>query len=212
MGEVLRQPGERAQYLYFPIDGIISKLRLTVDGDSTEIIMVGNEGAVGRRAFMGNDNSSTLEVVVRVAGSAWRVDGALFKTEFRHSQTLHDLMLRYLEAQLAMITQTAVCNRFHSIDQQLCRWMLLIIDLLPPNHLKLLMTQELIASTLGVSREEVSRAACKLQRVRVVRYKRGQITVLDRPGLERASCECYAVIKKEYYDRLPGNPVDGYAV
>lgn len=212
LGEVLHQPGELVRYLYFPIDGILSLLYLTDIGDSTEICIVGNEGVVGLPAFVGDGNRSNFETFVQGAGSAWQLDGALFKAEFHRSQAIQDLMLRYLETQLAMIAQTAVCNRFHSVDQQLCRWLLLSLDRLPSNHVKLLMTQELIANMLGVCREEVSRSASKLQRAKIINYKRGEITVLDRSALERACCKCYSVVKKESDRLLPGEPGGGYAV
>lgn len=205
-GKVLHRPGELVQYMYFPIDGIISRLCITDVGSSTEVTMVGNEGVIGLRAFMGNDPRSTLESVVQGVGSAWRLEGKLFKAEFHRSQAIQDVMLCYFETQLTVIAQKAVCNRFHNIDQQLCRWLLSSLDRLPLHHVKLLMTQEMIANMLGVSREEISRAACKLQHAGIIHYQRGQIVVLDRSALEHACCECYAVIKQEIDRQLPGEP------
>ena len=169
-------------------------------GASAEISVVGNEGLVGVSLFMGGE-STPSRAVVQSAGIAYRLRGQRLKDEFnRHGELLH-LMLRYTQALITQMAQTAVCNRHHSIDQQLCRWLLLSLDRLPDNRLT--MTQELIANMLGVRREGVTEAAGKLQRLGVIDYARGHITVLDRPGLERLSCECYAVVKRETDRLLP---------
>ena len=186
------------QHVYFPTDAIVSLLYIMKDGASAEIAVVGNEGAVGVSLFMGGETTPS-RAIVQSAGSAYQLSGRRLKEEFeRHGQLLH-VLLRYTQSLITQMSQTAVCNRHHSIDQQLCRWLLLSLDRLSSNRLE--MTQELIADMLGVRREGVTVAACKLQDLGVIRYSRGHITVLDRPKLEKLSCECYAVVKKET-DRL----------
>ena len=200
LGMVLYEPGDVMRYVYFPIDCIVSLLYVMENGASAEISVVGNEGLVGVSLFMGGE-STPSRAVVQSAGNAYRLNGQLMKDEFnRHGETLL-LMLRYTQALITQMAQTAVCNRHHSIDQQLCRWLLLSLDRLPSNRLT--MTQELIANMLGVRREGVTEAAGKLQKLAVIAYSRGEITVLDRPKLESLSCECYAVVKKETDRLLP---------
>jgi CRP-like cAMP-binding protein len=197
LGDVLYEPGDTLRHVYFPTDAIVSLLHVTENGSSAEIAVVGNEGLIGIALFMGGESTSS-RAVVQSAGFAFRLPGEKLKKEFnRHGDLL--LMLRYTQALITQMSQTALCNRHHSIDQQLCRWLLLSLDRLHGNHLN--MTQELIANMLGVRREGVTEAAGKLQRQGVIEYSRGQITVLDRPRLERLSCECYLVVKTET-DRL----------
>ena len=203
LGMVLYESGDTMRHVYFPTDSIVSLLYVMQNGASAEISVVGNEGLVGISLFMGGE-STPSRAVVQSAGYAYRLNGQLMKDEFnRHSETL-TLMLRYTQALITQMAQTAVCNRHHSIDQQLCRWLLLSLDRLPSNRLT--MTQELIANMLGVRREGVTDAAGKLQKLGVIEYTRGEITVLDRPRLETLSCECYAVVKRET-DRLLPTPV-----
>jgi CRP-like cAMP-binding protein len=198
LGKVVYEPGDAMRHVYFPTDSIISLLYVMVDGASAEISVVGNEGLVGIALFMGGE-STPSRAIVQSGGSAYRLTGQRLKDEFnRHSEFQH-LLLRYTQALITQMAQTAVCNRHHTIDQQLCRWLLLSLDRLPDNRLT--MTQELIANMLGVRREGVTEAAGKLQRQGVIEYHRGHITVLDRPRLEKLCCECYAVVKKES-DRL----------
>ncbi len=198
LGMVLYESGETMRHVYFPTDCIVSLLYVMENGASAEISVVGNEGLVGISLFMGGE-STPSRAVVQSAGYAYRLSGQLMKDEFnRHGETLM-LMLRYTQALITQMAQTAVCNRHHSIDQQLCRWLLLSLDRLPSNRLT--MTQELIANMLGVRREGVTDAAGKLQKLGVIEYSRGEITVLNRPHLESLSCECYAVVKRET-DRL----------
>jgi CRP-like cAMP-binding protein len=195
---VLYESGELLRHIYFPIDSIVSLLYVMQDGASAEIAIIGNEGAVGVSLFMGGA-TTTSRAIVQSAGSAYRLSGQRLKEEFeRHGHLLH-VLLRYTQSLITQMAQTAVCNRHHSIDQQLCRWLLLSLDRLPSNRLE--MTQELIANMLGVRREGVTGAARKLQDLGVIRYSRGHITVLDRPQLETLSCECYGVVKQET-DRL----------
>jgi CRP-like cAMP-binding protein len=203
LGEVLYESGSTPSYVYFPIDAIVSLLYVMEDGASAEISVVGNEGMIGVTLFMGGE-STPSRAVVQSAGKAWRLSGRRLKDEFDHHGTLMQLLLRYTQALLTQMAQTAVCNRHHSIDQQLCRWLLLSLDRLPNNRLD--MTQELIANMLGVRREGVTEAAGKLQRLGIIKYSRGHITVLDRPSLERRCCECYAVVRRET-DRLLGLPL-----
>jgi CRP-like cAMP-binding protein len=199
LGRVLYESGAEMSYVYFPIDAIVSLLYVMEDGASAEISVVGHEGIVGIAVFMGG-NSTPSQALVQSAGVAYRLPASDLKSEFNApGGELRLAMLRYTQALITQMAQTAVCNRHHSIDQQLCRWILLSLDRLPGNQLT--MTQELIANMLGVRREGVTEAAGKLQRLGVIRYQRGRITVLDRPKLERLSCECYAVVKKET-DRL----------
>jgi CRP-like cAMP-binding protein len=198
LGEVLYESGDTLRHIYFPTDSIISLLYVLEDGASAEIAVVGNEGAIGVALFMGGE-TTTNRAIVQSAGSAYRLTGARLKEEFgRHGEMLH-ILLRYTQALITQMAQTAVCNRHHSVDQQLCRWLLLSLDRL--SSAKLTMTQELIANMLGVRREGVTEAAGKLQKLGVITYQRGHITVLDRPRLEQLCCECYAVVKKET-DRL----------
>jgi len=198
LGMVLYESGDTLRHIYFPTDSIISLLYVLKDGASAEISVVGNDGAIGVALFMGGE-TTTNRAIVQSAGYAYRLSGKRLKAEFeRHGEMLH-VLLRYTQALITQMAQTAVCNRHHSVDQQLCRWLLLSLDRLPSN--KLTMTQELIANMLGVRREGVTEAAGKLQKLGVIQYSRGQIEVLDRPGLAQLSCECYAVVKKET-DRL----------
>jgi CRP-like cAMP-binding protein len=200
LGTVLYESGDKLRHIYFPTDSIVSLLYVLEDGASAEISIVGNEGAIGVALFMGGE-TTTNRAIVQSAGSAYRLTGKRLKQEFlRHGET-HHILLRYTQALLTQMAQTAVCNRHHSVDQQLCRWLLLSLDRLSSD--KLIMTQELIANMLGVRREGVTEAAGKLQKLGVIQYKRGQITVLDRPRLEQLSCECYAVVKKESDRLLP---------
>jgi len=205
LGEVLYESGDTLRYVYFPIDSIVSLLYILEDGSSAEISVVGNEGLVGVSLFMGGE-STTSRAIVQSAGSAYRLSGQRLKNEFNRHAELMALLLRYTQSLLTQMAQTAVCNRHHSIDQQLCRWLLLSLDRLPNNNLT--MTQELIANMLGVRREGVTEAAGKLQRLGVIDYRRGHITVLDRPKLEALCCECYAVVKRET-DRLLPYPTSG---
>jgi CRP-like cAMP-binding protein len=198
LGKVLYESGAALRHIYFPTDAIVSLLYVMRDGASAEIAVVGNEGAVGVSLFMGGETTPS-RALVQSAGHAYRLSGARLKAEFnRHGELLH-VLLRYTQSLLTQMAQTAVCNRHHSLDQQLCRWLLLSLDRLESNELK--MTQELIANMLGVRREGVTGAAGKLQDLGVIRYARGKITVLDRPQLEGLSCECYSVVKRES-DRL----------
>src|SRR3984957_380809 len=202
LGKVLYESGDTLRHIYFPTDSIVSLLYVLQNGQSAEIAVVGNDGAVGVALFMGGE-TTTNRAIVQSAGSAYQLTGARLKEEFeRHGQVLH-ILLRYTQALLTQMSQTAVCNRHHSVDQQLCRWLLLSLDRL--SSPKLTMTQELIANMLGVRREGVTEAAGKLQKLGVIEYARGRITVLDRPKLENLCCECYAVVKKET-DRLLPRP------
>ena len=205
LGDVLYESGAPMHHVYFPTDSIVSLLYVMEDGASAEIAMVGNEGVVGISLFMGGETTPS-RAVVQCAGHAYRLTSQALKDEFdrvggRRSGALHNLLLRYTQALLTQMAQTAVCNRHHSLDQQLCRWLLLSLDRLPANELD--MTQELIANMLGVRREGVTEAAGNLQRAGVIEYRRGHITVLDRPGLEARSCECYVVVKREFDRLLP---------
>lgn len=200
LGKVLYESGDPMQHVYFPTDSIVSLLYVMESGASGEISVVGNEGVVGIALFMGGE-STPSRAVVQSAGMAYSLPKADVKTEFdRHGEMLV-LMLRYTQALITQMAQTAVCNRHHTIDQQLCRWLLLSMDRLPTNRLT--MTQELIANMLGVRREGVTTAAGKLQAKGVIRYLRGSITVIDRPKLEELCCECYAVVKTESDRLLP---------
>jgi len=200
LGEAVCEPGMKMHYVYFPITSIVSLLYVMEDGASAEIAVVGNEGLVGVSLFMGGE-TTTSRAVVQSAGHAFRMKGALLKAEFFRAGLMQRLLLRYTQALLTQMAQTAVCNRHHSVDQQLCRWLLLSLDRLPSNEL--IMTQELIANMLGVRREGVTEAAGKLQQAGLIEYRRGHITVLDRAGLETRVCECYAVVKKEFDRLLP---------
>ena len=200
LGKVLYESGDTMPHVYFPVDSIISLLYVMENGSSAEISVVGNEGVVGISLFMGGE-STPSRAVVQSAGRALRLPGQKIKNEFNLHGELLVLMLRYTQALITQMSQTAVCNRHHTIDQQLCRWLLLSLDRLPTNRLT--MTQELIANMLGVRREGVTEAAGKLQRAAVIEYRRGRITVLDRPKLEEMCCECYAVVKQETDRLLP---------
>lgn len=200
LGMVLYESGGTLRHLYFPTTAIISLLYVMESGASAEISVVGNEGVLGVSLFMGGDTTPS-RAVVQSEGQAYRLVGQRLKAEFgRHGQLMF-MLLRYTQSLLTQMAQTAVCNRHHTIDQQLCRWLLLSLDRLPDN--KITMTQELIANMLGVRREGVTDAAGKLQKLGVIEYCRGHITVLDRPKLEKLSCECYAVVKKETDRLLP---------
>jgi CRP-like cAMP-binding protein len=200
LGDVLYESGVQLRYVYFPTTSILSLLYVMEDGASAEIAIVGNEGILGISLFMGGETTPS-RAVVQSAGHAFRLKAALLKNEFgRFGPTMH-LLLRYTQALITQMSQTAVCNRHHSVDQQLCRWLLLSLDRLQTNELS--MTQELIANMLGVRREGVTEAAGKLQNAGLISYQRGQITVLDRPGLEARSCECYQVVKTEFDRLLP---------
>jgi CRP-like cAMP-binding protein len=203
LGQVLYESGDTLRHVYFPTDSIVSLLYVMESGASAEISVVGNEGLIGVALFMGGE-STPSRAIVQSAGSAYRLLGQQLKDEFNRHGDLQQLMLRYTQALITQMAQTAVCNRHHSIDQQLCRWLLLSLDRLPSN--KLTMTQELIANMLGVRREGVTEAAGKLQKLGAIDYVRGQITVLDRPKLEKLSCECYAVVKRETDRLLPYLP------
>jgi CRP-like cAMP-binding protein len=198
LGETLYEPGGQLQHVYFPTTAIVSLLYVMESGSSAEIAGVGNEGILGISLFMGGDTTPS-SAVVQTAGHGYRLPGRLLKDEFNRGGLMQSLLLRYTQALLTQMCQTAACNRHHAIDQQLCRWLLLTLDRLPSNEL--VMTQELVASALGVRREGITEAAGKLQRAGVIRYRRGHIAVLDRSGLEAGACECYAVVKKEL-DRL----------
>ena len=200
LGEVLYESGDVLRHVYFPLDSIVSLLYVMEDGASAEISVVGNEGLIGVALFMGGETTPS-RAIVQSAGYAYRLIGQRLKDEFHRNGELQQLLLRYTQALLTQMAQTAVCNRHHSVDQQLCRWLLLSLDRLPSNQLA--MTQELIANMLGVRREGVTEAAGKLQKLNVIQYARGLITVLDRPRLEQLSCECYAVVKKETDRLLP---------
>jgi CRP-like cAMP-binding protein len=198
LGEALYESGGLLQHVYFPTTSIVSLLYVMEDGASAEIAVVGNEGILGISLFMGGETTPS-RAVVQSAGYGYRLKAQLLKQEFNRAGPVMHLLLRYTQALITQMAQTAVCNRHHSVEQQLCRWLLLSLDRLSSDELS--MTQELIANMLGVRREGVTEAAGKLQRSGLIRYSRGRITVLDRPGLETEACECYGVVKKEF-DRL----------
>ncbi len=202
LGQVMYEAGVTLKYVYFPTTAIVSLLGVMENGASAEIAVVGNEGIVGVSLFMGGD-STPSRGVVQSAGKGYRLAAQLMKNEFNKAGPVLHLLLRYTQALITQMSQTAVCNRHHSLDQQLCRWLLLSLDRLQGNEI--VMTQELIANMLGVRREGVTEGALKLQKAGLIRYVRGHITVLDRKGLERRSCECYAVVKREYVRLLPDN-------
>ena len=203
LGQVLHESGKTLAHVYFPTNAIVSLLYVMQNGSSAEIAVVGREGVVGISLFMGGQ-STPSRAVVQSAGHGFRLEAALMKEEFdRNGDVLH-LLLRYTQALITQMAQTAVCNRHHSLDQQLCRWLLLSMDRLEGSEL--VMTQELIANMLGVRREGVTEAATKLQRAGLIKYARGHITVVNRPGLEQRTCECYRVVKQEY-DRLLPRPL-----
>ncbi len=199
LGQVLYESGGTLAHVYFPTTAIVSLLYVMENGSSAEIAVVGNEGVVGISLFMGGE-STPSRALVQSAGHGYRLTSKVIKEEFNRAPVLH-LLLRYTQALITQMAQTAVCNRHHSLDQQLCRWLLLSLDRLQSNDL--VMTQELIANMLGVRREGVTEGALKLQKDGLIRYARGRITVLDRDGLEKRTCECYAVVKKEYDRLLP---------
>ncbi len=200
LGHVLYESGRTMSYVYFPIDAIVSLLYVMENGASAEIAVVGHEGIVGVSLFMGGE-STPSRAVVQSAGRGFRLSAQLVKNEFEQAGPVMHLLLRYTQALITQMAQTAVCNRHHTLDQQLCRWLLLSLDRLEGSEL--VMTQELIANMLGVRREGVTEGALKLQKAGLIRYSRGRISVLDRPGLEQRTCECYAVVKKEYDRLLP---------
>jgi CRP-like cAMP-binding protein len=200
LGAVLYEPRVTLSHVYFPATAIVSLLYVLENGASAEIAVVGNEGIVGVSLFMGGE-STPSRAVVQSAGVGFRLKAQIMKDEFNRMGVVLHLLLRYTQALITQMAQTAVCNRHHSLDQQLCRWLLLSLDRLQDNEL--MMTQELIANMLGVRREGVTEAALKLQQSGLIKYSRGHITVLDRPGLEKRSCECYAVVKAEYDRLLP---------
>lgn len=200
LGHVLYESGSELRHVYFPTTSIVSLLYVMLDGASAEIAVVGNDGLIGVALFMGGETMPN-RAVVQSAGHAYRLKGQLLKEEFNRSGELQHLLLRYTQALLTQMAQTAVCNRHHSLDQQLCRWLLLSLDRLPSDEL--IMTQELIANMLGVRREGVTEAAGNLQKSGLIKYSRGRIKVLDRAGLEARVCECYAVVRKEFERLLP---------
>jgi CRP-like cAMP-binding protein len=200
LGDVLYESGGRLRHVYFPTTSIVSLLYVMEDGASAEIAIVGNEGILGISLFMGGDTTPS-RAVVQSAGEGYRLRASMIKAEFERFGPTMNLLLRYTQALITQMAQTAVCNRHHSIDQQLCRWLLLSLDRLSSSQL--VMTQELIANMLGVRREGVTVAAGNLQSAGLIRYQRGKITVLDRPALEARCCECYKVVKTEFDRLLP---------
>lgn len=200
LGKTLYESGYTLSHVYFPVTAIVSLLYVMENGDSAEIAVVGNEGIVGIALFMGGE-STPSRAVVQSGGLGYRLPAKAIKEEFNRSLPVMHLLLRYTQALITQMSQTAVCNRHHSLDQQLCRWLLLSLDRLQGNELH--MTQELIANMLGVRREGVTNAALSLQREGIISYSRGHIKVLDRHALEQRTCECYAVVKKEYERLLP---------
>ena len=200
LGQVLYESGAMLSHVYFPTTAIVSLLYVLENGASAEIAVVGNEGIVGISLFMGGE-STPSRAVVQSAGSGFRLKAQVMKDEFQRAGPVMHVLLRYTQALITQMAQTAVCNRHHSLDQQLCRWLLLSLDRIQSNELA--MTQDLIANMLGVRREGVTVAALSLQSAGLIRYARGHITVLDRDGIEKRSCECYAVVKKEYNRLLP---------
>jgi CRP-like cAMP-binding protein len=197
-GKVLYESGDTMRHVYFPVDSIVSLLYVMENGASAEVSVVGNEGFVGMALLMGGD-STPSQAMVQSAGHAYRLSAHMFKEEFRRHSEMQILLLRYTQALITQMTQTAVCNRHHSIEQQLCRWLLLCLDRVPGHQLQ--MTQELMSNMLGVRREGITEAAGNLQKKGAIKYGRGRITVLDRGVIEKLSCECYAVVRKET-DRL----------
>lgn len=200
LGQALYESGGRLNYVYFPTTAIISLLYVLENGASAEIAIVGNEGILGISLFMGGETTPS-RAVVQSAGWGYRLKSAIIKEEFNQGGATMRLLLRYTQALITQMTQTAVCNRHHSVEQQLCRWLLLSLDRLASDELN--MTQELIANMLGVRREGVTEAACKLQRSGLIEYSRGRIKVIDRPALEKRVCECYKVVKIEFDRLLP---------
>src|SRR5437667_7396373 len=204
LGEVLYESGMAMTHVYFPTDSIVSLLYVMEDGSSAEIAVVGNEGVVGIALFMGGE-STPSRAVVQSAGHGYRLRASVLQTEFGQGGDLQHLLLRYTQALITQMAQTAVCNRHHTVEQQLCRWLLLSLDRLPSNELT--MTQQLIPNMLGVRREGVTEAAGKLQAEGLIHYSRGKITVVDRQRLEARVCECYSVVKREYDRLLPPRAV-----
>ena len=202
LGDSLYESGMTLHHVYFPVDAIVSLLNVMADGASAEIAVVGNEGIVGISLFMGGETTPS-RAVVQSAGYAYRMKAEMLKSEFVQGGAMQHVLLRYTQALITQMAQTAVCNRHHTLDQQLCRWLLLSLDRLPSNEL--VMTQVLIANMLGVRREGVTEAARRLQAAGLIQYNRGHITVLNRPGIEARTCECYAVVKRES-DRLLSVP------
>ena len=200
LAQVLYESGATMTHMYFPTTAIISLLYVMENGSSAEIAVAGNEGLVGVSLFMGGE-STPSRAVVQSAGHGFKIEAQIMKDEFNKAGPVMHLLLRYTQALITQMAQTAVCNRHHSLDQQLCRWLLLSLDRLHGDDLN--MTQELISNMLGVRREGVTEAAMQLQAAGIIRYTRGKISVLDRPALERRTCECYAVVKKEYDRLLP---------
>lgn len=200
LGEALSESGVVLRHVYFPTNSIVSLLYVMADGRSAEIAVVGNEGVIGISLFMGGETTPS-RAVVQSAGHAYKLAGHVLKEAFNQAGAMQHVLLRYTQALLTQMAQTAVCNRHHSLDQQLCRWLLLSLDRLTSNEL--VMTQELIANMLGVRREGVTEAAGKLHHAGLIHYSRGRITVTDRAGLEARTCECYAVVKKEFDRLLP---------
>lgn len=198
LGDMLYEPGGQLHHAFFPTTSIISLHYVMATGASAEAAGVGNEGMLGVSLFMGGDTTSS-SAVVQTAGHAYRLERHLLKQEFDRAGIMQRLLLRYTQALMTQMSQTAVCNRHHSVEQQLCRWLLLTLDRIPVGEL--VMTQELVASMLGVRREGITEAAGRLQQAEIIRYRRGHIAVIDRVGLEAHVCECYAVVKKEL-DRL----------
>ena len=200
LGHVLYESGQKLEHVYFPTNCIISLLYVMENGSSAEIAIVGIEGILGISLFMGGETTPS-RAIVQSAGIAYRLNGNLLRAEFTRGGPVQRLLLRYTQALITQMSQTAVCNRHHTVEQQLCRWLLLSLDRLASNELT--MTQELIANMLGVRREGVTEAACKLQKLGLIKYTRGKINVIDRPNLEKRSCECYLVVKAEFDRLLP---------
>src|SRR6266699_3840296 len=204
LGMAVYESGSKLDHVYFPTNCIVSLLYVLEDGASAEIAVVGHEGLVGVALFMGGESTSS-RAVVQSAGDAYRLPSKILKREFERNGPLQHLLLRYTQALITQMAQTAVCNRHHSVEQQLCRWLLLSLDRLPSNRLAV--TQELIANMLGVRREGVTAAAGKLQKLGAIKYARGHMTVLDRPKLEKLSCECYVLVKQETDRILRASPL-----
>ena len=200
LGEMLYEPGQQLQHAYFPTTGVVSLYYVTESGASAEIAGVGNEGVVGISLFLGGGTTPS-SAVVQTAGHGYRLDRHLLKQAFDRAGLMQRLLLRYTQALITQMSQTAACNRHHSVEQQLSRWLLLTLD--RDSSRELVMTQELVASLLGVRRESITEAAGRLQQVGFIRYRRGHIAVLDRTGLETRACECYAVVRKEIDRLLP---------
>jgi CRP-like cAMP-binding protein len=200
LGRVLYESGDKMRHIYFPTTAIVSLLYVMQSGASAEIAIVGNEGVVGVSLFMGGETTPS-RALVQSAGQAFRVPSKVLKEEFRRGGPLQHVLLRYTQALITQMSQTAVCNRHHSVEEQLCRWLLMSLDRLESNELT--MTQKLIANMLGVRREGVTESAGRLQKLGLIKYHRGRITVLDRAGVERQACECYEVVKKEFERLLP---------